>query len=92
MIRDHVGHLERPLEGAALGKFIIRLMPSANASKGRSIIRRCNTAQLEDHSALIAECSEIVNASSHASSRVAAAAARIQNRPPPFAQATIAVK
>ena len=92
LIRDHVGHLERPLEGAALGKFIVRLMPKANSQEGRAIIRRCSTADLEDLSAIVAECSEIVNESSHPSSRVAAAAARSAGLPPPVAQATIVAR
>ena len=32
LVKDHVPHLERPLAGAKLGGFIIRLMPKCNAA------------------------------------------------------------
>ena len=34
-MHEHLPHLERPLTGAALGKFIIKLMPKANSGEGR---------------------------------------------------------
>ena len=55
LIRDHVDHLERPLQGAALGRFIVRMMPAVNASEGRSIIRRCTDAELTSVSGSMSE-------------------------------------
>ena len=45
LVNDHLPHLERKLEGEALGKFLIRLMPRANASEGRDLIRRLLAVQ-----------------------------------------------
>ena len=53
LITEHVGHLERPLEGTALGKFIILLMPEKNSSEGRSLLRELTFAGQLSNSTMV---------------------------------------
>jgi hypothetical protein len=76
LVSEHVPHLERPLTAGALGKFIIKLMPPANAAEGRSLIRRLSAAQLQDTPVVIEECIRIVHESSTPAARATAMAAR----------------
>ena len=67
LVRDHIPYLERPMEGAALGRFLIGIMPKANAAEGRGLIRELNTPGathgLDDCSYVIKRCAEIVRES-----------------------------
>jgi hypothetical protein len=77
LIKDHVDHLERPFVGEALGKFIIRLMPAANASEGRDLIRRMLAAgTLTNTDEVIRECTVIVHESSRPGTVTVSAAVR----------------
>ena len=53
ILNEHVPHLERPLTGEALSKFIIKLMPATNASEGRDIRRRLALAGTLGNSSLV---------------------------------------
>ena len=64
LVRDHVGHLERPLAGDGLGKFIIKRMPAINAAEGRSILRGMAAAKtLGNQTAVLKQCMDIVRQS-----------------------------
>ena len=61
LTRNHLRFLERPLQGAALGKFIIALMPRSNQAEGRSLLRELNAiGELANIGLVIARCTEIV--------------------------------
>ena len=61
LTRDHLRFLERPLQGVALGKFIVNLMPNANQAEGRALVRELDAAgDLGDTNVVIARCTEIV--------------------------------
>ena len=73
-MHEHLPHLERPLDGDALGKFIIKLMPKTNAGEGRALIRELSSAgTLSDKVIVISLCTQIVNESTTQENRVAAA-------------------
>ena len=73
--RDHLEFLERPLAGAALGKFLIRLMPKCNTAEGTSLIRELTiNGMINDKSYVIERCTEIVLLSATATQSIAAAA------------------
>ena len=68
--RDHVAHLERPMTGEVLGKFVIRLMPKCNAAEGRALINRMRAGSgtpeadtLKDLSKVLKACTAIVKES-----------------------------
>jgi hypothetical protein len=74
LVRDHVGHLERPLAGDGLGKFIIKRMPAINAAEGRSILRDMAAANtLGDQTLVLKQCMEIVRQSESPAAKAAAA-------------------
>ena len=78
--REHLAHMTQPLTGDLLGKFIIRLMPTVNASEGRNLIKEMTKAgTLGNASKVIKECTDIVketaNARGAASAAVPAASA-----------------
>lgn len=77
-MRDHVPWLERPLSGAALGKFIIRsLMPQQNAGEGRALIRELTASStLDDTTVVIQRCVAIVRESEAPTTRMAGMADR----------------
>ena len=61
LTRDHLRFLERPLQGVALSKFIVNLMPNANQAEGRALIRELDAVgDLSDTNIVIARCTEIV--------------------------------
>ena len=75
MLMRHQPHLERKLEGVELCKFIVRLMPAANAAEGRNIIRRRVAAgTMNDRLGVLKECTIIVRESQAPAARIAAAA------------------
>lgn len=77
LVRDHVPWLERPLEGAALGKFIVRLMPQQNAGEGRALIRELTAAgTMDDTSVVVRRCMAIVRESEAPTARMAGLAER----------------
>ena len=77
LVRDHVPWLERPLEGAALGRFIIRLMPQQNAGEGRALIRELTAGgTIGDTTVVIQRCMAIVRESETPSARMAGMAER----------------
>ena len=65
LVRDHIMHLERPFSSdAALGKFIIRLMPQTNGAEGRLLIKELTDAgTLGNTSTVIERCTRIVHES-----------------------------
>lgn len=77
LVRDHVPWLERPLAGAALGRFIVRLMPLQNASEGRALIRELTAAgTMGDTATVIQRCMAIVRESEAPATRMAGMAER----------------
>ena len=66
LVRDHLPWLERPIEGEALGKFIIKSMPNCNLAEGRALLREVSTAELRDTTTVISRCTEIVRESATA--------------------------
>ena len=77
LIKDHVPHLERPLAGAKLGGFIIRLMPRCNAAEGRALHRELEAAgTLGTVPTVVRRCVEIVKSSQAPGAHAAAAAVR----------------
>ena len=74
LVRDHVGHLERPLEGKSLGKFIIKLMPASDAAEGRAILRDMTAdGSLDNQTAVLKQCMDVVRQSESPASKAVAA-------------------
>ena len=80
LIRDHAPHMDRPFASdARMAEFIIRLMPEANASEGRSLLRRLADARDLTSSRAIHECTVIVRESQKMENRrVLSAAAALR--------------
>ena len=81
LVKDHLDHLERPLAGANLGRFLILLMPAANAAEGRTILRELSASgHLSDRTVVLQRCMQVVRQSESATSKAAAAAAVVNRR------------
>ena len=78
IVRNHAPYLERPFaDDESLARFIIRLMPAANAAEGRSIFRRLEEDKTLDSKSAISECVRVVKEFQSAEvRRVVASAAR----------------
>ena len=61
LMREHLRWMERPLKGAALGTFLIKLMPLCNAAEGRALCRELSADdKLKDTTLVIQRCTEVV--------------------------------
>ena len=81
LVKDHLDHLERPLAGANLGRFLILMMPAANAAEGRTILRELSASgHLSDRTVVLQRCMQVVRQSESATSKAAAAAAVVNRR------------
>ena len=57
LVREHLEWMERPLKGAALGLFLIKLMPRCNAAESRALARELiEKGMLKDTGIVIQRC------------------------------------
>ena len=81
LVQDHLNFLERPLTGDNLGKFLIRLIPAANAAEGRTILRDLTASkELSNRVVVVQRCTQVVRLSESPVAKAAAAAAAVQRR------------
>ena len=81
LVRDHLDHLERPLAGVNLGRFLILMMPRANAAEGRIILRELTASkQLDDRGEVVRRCMQVMRQSETPEAKAAAVAVTVQRR------------
>ena len=81
LVRDHLDHLERPLAGVNLGRFLILMMPRANAAEGRIILRELTASnQLDDRVEVVRRCMQVMRQSETPEAKAAAVAVAVQRR------------